>query len=463
MQAEEWIYVPEAEGEEPWTGRITNRGQSGDHWTFEALRMSDNPSKPYDAGVFDSGNPIMVLIDHREKGTLIGPFLEMVEPKSAHLARTKISGSFQALLSGFSITDATLPAFDSFYVESKAFSAWYGSRASRPIRDEQFRTKSVELAEPETEEITIHGLGKVTTSTTAQFTQGADTDELRSRTLINVKFERPRSLAEVMEICLGIELLFGFLIGFRPSMPIFNLRKPANEDESKLVTGNLQFGGVVFQQGDVPHALNRITMRGRYGANLSKALSTLVADPVGIMNRIHAVEHARWFGASLNDQFAAVMPVFEEYLQANFKKADEKSYLDQAERFWKYVDDAPDEDLKEFSKKHLKPVNSKAPGLPTLIERAIAKLNALGFAFDPKLSSRINKRRAAMFHRAPNFTPDDAQSFYEEKLAVTAVLLLFTLEDLGVNLLGVSENLGALRENARFTKTWSEHAKGSEE
>ncbi len=72
----------------------------------------------------------------------------MVEPKSAHFGANKLSGSFQALLSGFSITDATLPAFDSFYVESKAFSAWYGSRASRPIRDEQFRTKSVELAEP---------------------------------------------------------------------------------------------------------------------------------------------------------------------------------------------------------------------------------------------------------------------------------------------------------------------------
>ncbi len=59
-----------------------------------------------------------------------------------------------------------------------------------------------------------------------------------------MKFERLRSLAEVMEICLGIELLFGFLIGFRPPMPIFNLRKPANEDESKLVTGSLQFGGL---------------------------------------------------------------------------------------------------------------------------------------------------------------------------------------------------------------------------
>lgn len=61
-----------------------------------------------------------------------------------------------------------------------------------------------------------------------------------------------------------------------------------------------------------------------------------------------------------------------------------------------------------------------------------------------------------MFHRAPVVSESAVSDFHEEKLAVTAALMLLTLRDLGIRLEGIAENLGALMEHARFTQRWSE-------
>ncbi|WP_204349116.1 hypothetical protein, partial [Klebsiella pneumoniae] len=82
-----------------------------------------------------------------------------VEPKSAHLDRTKIKGSFQALVSGACIENMGEPVFHSIFVESPAFAAWYGTKSPKAIRDEHYRTRLIELADPEKEELTIEALG----------------------------------------------------------------------------------------------------------------------------------------------------------------------------------------------------------------------------------------------------------------------------------------------------------------
>ncbi|NSX94073.1 hypothetical protein [Agrobacterium tumefaciens] len=340
------------------------------------------------------------------------------------------------------------------FFESKAFAAWYGSSAVRAVKDKNYRTRSVELGEPETETFTIREFGEITVNTLAHFEEGDDVNRLSNRARFNVKFDQHKSLAQVMDLCMGLELLFGFLVGFRPPMPSFGMRKPAIEDSAKLANSTLRIGSMFFRDQPTPHPLNRLNMRGRDNASLQTVLEAFLSDQQAMMNRIHAVEYSRWFGGSLNDQFAAVMPVFEEYVQAKFKTADEQSYMNNAADFWKYVDEAPDENLRNFAKKHLIVKDSKAPGLPILISRAMDGLNDIGFDFRPMLAGRINQRRAQMFHRAPTMSDKSVADFYEEKLAVTAMLMLYTLQELGINLNGIAQNLGALMEHSSFTQKW---------
>lgn len=454
MAIEELIYVPELEKDDFWTGRIVCDERSASHWQFEVIRITGDGTNPYSTGVFADASPVAILIDHREKGTLVRPLVEYVEPKLAHLSRTKIKGSFQGLISGTSVEDLDQPLFHSIFFESKAFAAWYGARAVKAVKDENYRTRSVELGEPETETVTIKEFGEITVTTLAHFEEGEDTDRLSNHIRFNVKFDQHKSLAQVMDLCMGLELLFGFLVGFRPPMPAFGMRKPAIEDPAKLANSTLRLGGMFFRDQPTPHPLGRLNMRGRDNASLQTVLEAFISDRQAMMNRIHAVEYSRWFGASLNDQFAAVMPVFEEYVQAKFKTADEQSYVNDAADFWKYVDDAPDENLRNFARKHLSVKDSKAPGLPTLISRAMDGLNEIGFDFQPKLAGRINQRRAHMFHRSPTMSDKSIGDFYEEKLAVTAMLMLYTFRDLGIKLNGIAQNLGALMEHASFTQKW---------
>ncbi|NSX94028.1 hypothetical protein [Agrobacterium tumefaciens] len=115
MATEELIYVPELERDDFWTGRIVCAERSASHWEFEVIRITGDRANPYSTGVFANANPVTILIDHREKGTLVRPLVEYVEPKMSHLSRTKIKGSFQALVSGASIEDLDQPLFHSIF------------------------------------------------------------------------------------------------------------------------------------------------------------------------------------------------------------------------------------------------------------------------------------------------------------------------------------------------------------
>ncbi|WP_163579870.1 hypothetical protein, partial [Klebsiella pneumoniae] len=76
--------------------------------------------------------------------------------------------------------------------------------------------------------------------------QGADADQLKNTVRLDITFDRLRSLAEVMDLAMALEMLFGFLVGYRPPMSTFGMRKPANEDPSKLATSRLHLGGAFF-------------------------------------------------------------------------------------------------------------------------------------------------------------------------------------------------------------------------
>jgi hypothetical protein len=450
-----WIYVPEEGDDASWTGRVWSDSDGMRRWRFEAVRSVDSTSL-YGQGVFDGAKPVTALLDHQRPATLVRPIVTTVDPGKVGIKhpwlRTRLEGSFQALLTGRAVIDEHEPLFSGVGFESTSFSAWYGGRPFSETQNAEYRTRSIEVSEPRTEKVAIHGLGDLDATRRAHVASDHASSHIRALSVLRITFNRLLSLSEAMDLSLGLELVFGFLVGFRPEPPTFHLWWPASaeDDAPQVREAELDLGGVHFRPDKLPHPFNCIHVRGRDGAGLEQVVAAYAANPSDIVNRIYAVQLGRWFGGTLNDKFAAVMPIFEEYVKAKYQLPPERSYVQLEADFFAYVDASDDPDIIEFSKKHLEVKNRKSPSLPTLIGRALNELNAAGFKFDAKLASRIAKRRATMFHSAPLMSDDGVQAFYMETRAVTAALMLLTLRDLGVDISQLSQAYHAMNDFTPF-------------
>ena len=101
-------------------------------------------------------------------------------------------------------------------------------------------------------------------------------------------------------------------------------------------------------------------------------LEKFFIDNDSILARIHSIDFCRHFTSNLNDRFSVIMPVLEAYLKRRYTSADEESYLQSEKAFFEWVDKADNDNIKEFSRKHLNVVNRKSPSLKTLLGRALS-------------------------------------------------------------------------------------------
>lgn len=463
MTEQTWIYVPEKvdeadRGSTEWTGRIWPEGDQMLRWQFEVIRLARDVGV-YDQGVFQDAAPVSALIDHQRPATLVRPIVFKVDPGKigrAHpFLRTKLSGSFQALLSGMAVADENSPQFVGIGIDSQTFAAWYGGLSFKEEVDKDYRPTSIELVEPDEQKVKVPGLGEAVAVSSPSIQRGHASSEVRTKTVLRITFDAAKSLSETLELCVGIELIFGFLAGFRPKPPVFHLWWES--EEAGIATprdAELEIGGIQYKSAPMPHPYSRLHMNGRDSAGFSKILHAFVQNRDNFPSRIAAIQTGRWFGGTVNDRFAAVMPVLEEYLKENFQNDEENSYIALEQAFFAHVDASNDPDIREFSRKHIEVRKRKSPSLPTLIGRAIDRLNSAGFNFDTDLAKRITKRRATMFHSSPTMADEDVREFYEETKATTAILLLLTLADFGVNLAPLSTHYHGLVDFSQFLKPY---------
>jgi hypothetical protein len=464
MREGNWIYVPTEDEERPWTGRIWNEGDQSSRWRFEMIRFgTDHDFRTVPP--FKDAAPVIGLLDHQRRCTLVRPLITRVDPGKAGLdypfPRTRIEGSCEALLTGLAVHDELEETFAGMGFESEAFSAWYSGRSFSSQHDEEFRTKRIETRDTEQETVTVAGLGEVEGVRLASVQEDHRSSIVRSRHILRVKFDTQRSLRDVINLCLGLEFLFGFLTGFRPRPPVFHIWQAdtaavkstqADEGPVRAPEGQLEIGGVRWSSSEAPHPMRLIHRCGMGGTGLQQVLDAFMSDPADFVTRIHAVEASRHFATTLNDKFAQTMPVFEDYLRTTFTAPDEVSYATYEKAFFDWVELSPHKEVREFPKKHVKVVERKAASLPNFIERGLDALRAEGFRFPATLAKSIAGRRGAMFHAAPIMKEEDIPSFYLEVRAITAALLLHTLRDLDVPIKDLAEEYHALSDYMDFLK-----------
>ncbi|WEK03887.1 MAG: hypothetical protein P0Y65_17090 [Candidatus Devosia phytovorans] len=440
-----WIYVPvkaddpDGEAPEAWVGKIENSGLPKGAWKFEAVRHSEFAGV-YNGDPFTDASTVVGLLDHQRQCTLVRPFLARTDPGSIGsglYARTIVSGEFQALVTGLQFPDSTDGVIDRLSFDSPSFAAWYGTAAFKKDYDLEVRKPSMEILDTLRESVSLSTGETVEVALGAEVSSRGSSASVRTASSFLMKFGTPANLDHVIEVAGELEVLFGFLIGFRRKPPTFQISVADN-------TATIDLAGWNWTAQELPDHFRPLHVRGLGGGNLKAVLSRFMSDRLSLVTRVHAVEFSRFFSNNLNDRFSMVMPVLEEYLLNRYKTGDEQSYLDLRQEFFDWIEASPNKNLAEFSRKHVKVVEQKAPGLATLIERAIDDVNRSNFAFPRLLAKRIQNRRGKVFHSAPSMTADEARKFYAEVRAATGLLLLLTLKDLGIDIATLSDRYFAL-------------------
>jgi hypothetical protein len=250
--------------------------------------------------------------------------------------------------------------------------------------------------------------------------------------------------------------LFGFLVGFRGRYPVFTTWTATQIKAGSFernYEGTLEIGNVEWSKGEPPHPLWCVHLQGLAGANLPSILERFLAREKDIVTRIQAVEFSRFFSGNLCDRFSVTMPVLESDMRGRYKTGAEESFLAAQDEFFAWIDSSPSEAVREFPKKHISVRNTKASSLKTLLSRAIAYVNEKGFCFDPKLAGRIQDRRGKLFHTVLDMDKDEVISFYLEVQAITGLLLLHTLADLGIDIAYLANQYHALGDMRPFMRS----------
>jgi hypothetical protein len=452
-----WIYIPDLDDKkEPWIGTVVPPARPGESWTFELIRHVEIADM-YDASTLDERPGVVGLLNHQQQCTLLRPLVLHKDPGSAGIRlngyRTRITGEFEGLLTGLSVEDVTAPIFAGFSFDSPSFGVWFAPPAFSSRFDSETRTYSVAIKPTESENLTLGTFGNLTCTTGAEVRERGRSGTLHSASLLRLIYDDPASLDDVIQLSTDLERLFGFLIGFRGGFPTIKTWLTTTYRVGKTdlpLDGTLELAGLDWKDGDLPHRLECIHRVGMGGGDLPTVLECFLANRESVMARVHAIETCRHFTNNLNSQFSVIMPAFEAYLKARYTETDETEYLEQRDAFFAWVDQAPDAAIGEFSKKHLKEVNTKAPSLQILISRAIDAMNAKGFVFPAGLARRITKRRGSLFHSVASFEVGEARTFYEEVRAAVGLLMLHTYEDLGIDVSYLSTEYG-VKELRSFT------------
>lgn len=448
-----WFYVPVVdEKAEGWTGSIEPPSGPGEFWSIEAVRHVGLEDL-HNAAPFEN-RLVNALLNHQEPCTLVDPRIQTIDPGSLGVRltalRTRVKGEATALLRNLVVEDREAAMFLGYSVDSPTFSLWYGAPAFRSDLDYEARTYAVTIEDTKRESYPLADGTRIVVTTGVEVRENGYNAALHSTSALRVDFAQAVSLDRLMSTTIGLERLFGFLIGFRGTFPKFRTwtGDTYRVGDSDITTdGDLEVSGLDWKSGDLPHPLSCRHRRGWGGASIELVLERFLLRSTDLLTRIAAVERSELFTTDIFERFASTMPILEAYLKARYTTPDEASFLQAQKAFFDWVDQSPDSDVIGFSRKHLDVKKSKAPSLRMLLDRAIAFVNSKGFAFPTDYAARIQARRGSVFHRAPQEDQSEIRKFWADGLAVTNLLLLHTLDDLGIDIAYLAENYpsGSLR------------------
>ena len=436
-----WIKIndPKQLDSEPWIGKISLGEDQKSRWQFELIRGLDGLSEAYaPMSYFNESKSLIGFLDLQRECTLIWPMVTNLDPGSVGVYqighRTKLNGQFHALLENAAIEDLDAPSVLGVSIASDSFASWY----AKISRSEIENPTSSSMGNYEEEIISIQGLGKITCRYGFSKSMATWEDKEKSYAAFNIDFDHRISVNDSMAWCFELECLFQFLVGLSTKWSKFSLKMDETYQlgsDTHHYFSELTFGKTPCKKLERPHPFECAHNNRRCGADLAQILKCYVADRKNLAERIQAIRYARFMANSLQEKFTTTLPVLEAYLTKTYQHSNEVSFLASQKAFFDWVEKSENSDVLDFSKKHLKVVDTKAPSLKNLILRAMESANLEGYKFSANLSDKIAKRRGRVFHNNLAIDDrDDGMNFQAEVNTIIGILALHTYRDLGLDI-----------------------------
>ena len=452
-----WILVDDPKTvNSPWLGTIAYPERPKQNFKVELVRRAETIDLNRRVDL-DKNDTLVGLLDLLTPCTLIGPwFGESPKYSLAPIVagRTVIDGHFSALVSGVQIRDINEPLITGIQISSETFALWFDRQPQGPTLEIESGNLHGNLSEHEKLEFTIASIGHVTCFSGFGSKKSNTSFTLERFKRFSLTFDKPVSLKRAIDVCDGLEHLFGFLIGWRPEFPVFKLRfRNLDFNGAKLPDANatLQTSGHEWLEGEAPRSDACLHRVGSDSSEMQKVLERFFDNFATTLLRIETVLRCRHFSRNLDEMFSQLMPMLEERLRQIYTEPDEINYLSSEKRFFDFVLASDDPEIKAFSRKHIQVKDSKSPSLKTILGRAIENLNNRGFNVPPAFSERIVQRRNSQFHKVSELAGGEFKSFHEEVQVMIGILLLNTLTDLGVEIDHLASDQNLLRDLIFFS------------
>lgn len=425
-----------------WTGEIRYPTSSAETFKFEAIRPNGITdlycTTPFEmnAGDLNVVNCIEGLLDFQRPCTLVRPLIVSVNPgslgTSVHGLRTVVKGSFSALVTGESVSDADRPIFKELSFSSASLAAWAKAVEVEEDELEAGKKYSLKYSAPNTRRYRLDGIGVAELSTSFSRSWTQSSRSIKARPLFTLRFTKLMSLNMIMKIAGELETLFSFLVGHPTEFPDFTL-KAGRGSRSRYAI--LTLSGVHHKPTDESLDKDRcIHFEGCDRATLGVILRNFFLNREDFIERIMTINYSTHFAKTVNDAFSSTVPILEIYLKRRFKNTEEAQLHNLKEEFFSFIEREAKEELREFSRKHIKFVKEKPRGLLQYIEEAITYLNERGWKIPTKMARNIRDRRGAAFHGTWSLKGDDFYKFHWENKIARAILLFLTLEELGIDI-----------------------------
>lgn len=432
-----WIKIidPADSNSDNWLGTLEKQTDFNGQWQFEFIRSNDDYSGLYGSmNNFSSKDTLVGFLDFQKPCTLIYPMVNNLDPGSigvnyvAH--RTVLKGKCRAIIENVQITNLDELKIEGVTISSDSCITWLNKPKTPPKKDNDTRTYQ-EI------EFSISELGNVICRYGVNSSNYTWEVKQTSVGNISINFNNKISTRDAFIWCRELELLFQFLIGHSTKWSKFGLRLDDTyelDNEIYHVHSLLEFGNLPHKENDKLHPKECRYLDKKSCTETEKVLNKYHENRETLSKLIDIIWVCENISKTLQDKLPLIIPAYESYLKRFFTNTDEEEYIKFEQNFFQYIDKSNDENVIEFSKKHIQVINRKSASFRAMIERSIDQINSFGFSIDKKFAKQISSRRNKMFHGSLDIKDNsDAKNLYEEYIITLSLLTLHVYIDLGLN------------------------------
>lgn len=431
-----WIKIidPADSNSDNWLGTLEKQTDFNGKWHFELIRSHDGLGDAYKSmNDFSSLDTLVGLLDFQKPCTLINPIVNNLDPGSigvhydAH--RTILRGKCSAIIENTQITDLDELKIEGVTISSDSCISWLNKPKTPQNNDNNTALQNKEFS--------ISGLGNVICR--YGVSNSYYTWEVKKTSVGNISiiFTNKISTRDAFIWCQELELLFQFLIGHSTIWSKFSLKLDDTyelDNEIYHTHSLLEFGNLPHKENDKLHPKECRYLDNESCTETEKVLNKYHENRETLSKLIDTIWVCENISKTLQDKLPLIIPAYESYLKRFFTNIDEEEYIKFEQNFFQYIDKSNDENVIEFSKKHIQVIERKSASFRAMIERSIDQINSFGFSIDKKYAKQISIRRGKMFHGSLDIKDNsDAISLYEEYNITLSLLTLHVYIDLGLN------------------------------